>query len=264
MRVRLRRLREPRYLLGAMSAPRTSTSRVCRAAARGRPARARRRGIPARHGVARPVRRPSAARRCSLLAGLAWILPATSTLFQFTEAETDVSVPRAGVAPAAADASPDAVAARSAVRGDGAGVPVRRRRDESISAGASRRIALWVTFVTIRVYFAGVTMARARLGSADLARAARGLGAARGSRSPPLAVVGVPLVACRCRRLPGCVVPRGDRASRGRVTTTGLPRRRLVAVPDAACVRCSRTGPPRTSRRCRVAPRAAGDDRVGR
>src|SRR6266403_2102113 len=63
----------------------------------------------------------------------------------------------------------------------------------SVAAMFLRAIALWIIFVTVRVYFAGVTMARARLGSAD-PRARRAAWMPLAGTVAALGVVAVPLV----------------------------------------------------------------------
>ena len=85
--VRLRRLREPRYLLGAVFAVVYFYFRAPRPAAWSRRAR---RGRPRHPLLACPgqVRRVAWWRGHVPAGRLAWILPSKSTLFRFTEAET--------------------------------------------------------------------------------------------------------------------------------------------------------------------------------
>ena len=216
---RLRRLREPRYLLGAAFAvvyfyfvlvvPRRAAGR------RG----AGGRGIPSspaldRYGLS------LAGAAVFLLAALAWILPSKSTLFRFTEAETAFLFPApvsrrqlliyrlmrsqvgllfAAMLPAFLMAAPGTT---------------------SIPGRLLRGIALWVTFATIRIYFAGVTMARQRLRSAD-PRARLLAWAPLLATAGAVVVVAVP-VARAVTMLPDLPFPEMV-AQFGAATTTGLP-----------------------------------------
>src|SRR5712691_7883332 len=166
--VRLRRLREPRYLFGAV----IGAAYLYFAVVRPRRAGARRGG----RGPAVPARAAALLNRFGasfggaavlLMAGLAWIFPATSSLLNFTEAETDFLLP--------APVSRRQLLIHRIIRSQfgllfAAMVPTvlfTTPGTTSIAAMVLRAIALWIIFVTVRVYFAGVTMARARLGSAD-------------------------------------------------------------------------------------------------
>src|SRR5437870_5710679 len=165
--VRLRRLREPRYAVGAVIGAAYLYFAVLgprRAAGR----RGRSRPIPAE--PARLLGQFGASlggAAVLLMAALAWVFPGTSSLLSFTEAETDFLFP--------APVSRRQLLIHRVIRSQfgllfAAMVPTvlfTTPGTTSIAAMVLRAIALWIIFVTVRVYFAGVTMARARLGSAD-------------------------------------------------------------------------------------------------
>jgi hypothetical protein len=217
--VRLRRLREPRYLLGALFAivyfyfmlvvPRRAAGR------RGGGDR----GIPSSPALDE-YGWPLGGAAMFTLASLAWILPSKSTLFHFTEAETAFLFPApvsrrqlliyrlmrsqpgllfAAMVPAFLMSAPGTI---------------------SISGRVLRGLALWVTFATIRVYFAGVTMARQRLRSAD-PRARRLAWAPLLATVAAVAGVAVPLVRT-ARAAAGLPFPEMI-AELGAAVTTGLP-----------------------------------------
>ena len=127
------------------------------------------------------------------MAGLAWVFPGTSSLLSFTEAETDFLFP--------APVSRRQLLIHRVIRSQfgllfAAMVPAflfNAPGTTSIAAMFLRAIALWIMFVTVRVYFAGVTMARARLGSAD-PRARRAAWMPLAGTVAALGVVAVPLV----------------------------------------------------------------------
>jgi hypothetical protein len=126
-----------------------------------------------------------------LMAAVAWILPATSNLFAFTEAETDLLFP--------APVSRRQMLVHRLVRSQ-LGLLFAAMMPAFLIADAAsafdrllRGIALWVTFVTVRVYFAGVTMARAHL-SARTASARAFAWAPLGATVVAAAIAGVPLV----------------------------------------------------------------------
>ena len=96
-------------------------------------------------------------------------------------------------------------------------MPAQARR---FSESLLRGIALWVTFATIRIYFAGVTMARAHLDPRD-PRAAPSAWAPLVVTLAAAAVVAVPLGRA-LRELPSRSFP--EMVARvNEVTTTGLP-----------------------------------------
>lgn len=166
--VRLRRLREPRYLFGAVIGVAYLYFAIFgprRAAAR----RGRRGGaIPPGAAVLLSQFGASLAGTAILvMAGLAWVFPGSSTLLHFTEAETDFLH--------TAPVSRRQLLIHRIIRSQfgllfAAMIPAflfTTSGTTSTSGMALRAVALWIAFATFRVYFAGVTMARARLGSAD-------------------------------------------------------------------------------------------------
>ena len=230
--VRLRRLREPRYLFGAV----IGAAYLYFAVYRPRRAVGRRRGravpIPERMALLGQYGPSLAGAAVLLMAGLAWIFPGTSRLLSFTEAETDCLFP--------APVSRRQLLIHRVIRSQfgllfAAMVPAFLFNNPgtlSVAAMFLRAIALWIIFVTVRVYFAGVTMARARLGSAD-PHARRAAWMPLVGTVAALGVLAVPLVrAMRTFQTTSFddVVPRI-----GIATTTGLPR--VVVWPFQALLR---------------------------
>jgi hypothetical protein len=207
--VRLRRLREPRYLIFAIAGAAYLYFAVFMRIGAAR--RVRRRGEEPPDIFAGPVRAlaPAAGGVAMLaVAAVAWVFPARSTLFDFSEAEIHLLFP----APVTRRALLIHRLVRSQLKlllaafmvaffvtnpglSNAAGVGANAER-------LLRLIAFWIVFVTLRVYFAGVTLARARLTAADarvrwaarmpiLAIAAAvaivGVPAARSLLNPPLA-----------------------------------------------------------------------------
>ncbi|HEY3042586.1 MAG TPA: putative ABC exporter domain-containing protein [Vicinamibacterales bacterium] len=221
--VRLRRLREPRYLFGAV----IGAAYLYFALFRPRLARRRSdRGGPVPREAAALLGRFGASlggAAVLLMAGVAWIFPGTSSLLTFTEAETDFLFP--------APVSRRQLLIHRMIRSQfgllfAAMVPAflfATPGTTSIVSMALRAVALWIMFVTVRVYFAGVTMARARLGSPD-ARARRVAWMPLVLTVAALVVVGVGVPFARAMQalqtLPftDAVTPVGTAA------TTGLPR----------------------------------------
>jgi len=164
MRMRLRRLREPRYFIGALlGAAYLFFVFVLPRRAIGR--RGRRRGFPGGEAFGEAGLAFGSV-GLMLMAAVAWILPATSSLFAFTEAETDLLFP--------APVSRRDLLVHRLVRSQ-LGLLFAAMMPAFLIADAAsaferllRGLALWVMFATVRVYFAGVTMARAHLGSRTL------------------------------------------------------------------------------------------------
>ena len=127
--MRLRRLREPRYLIGAIlgTAYLIFVFVLPRRAAAGR--RARGRGFQGGPAF-REAGLAFGSTGLLLLAAVSWILPSSSNLLAFTEAETDLLFPAPVSRRAARRPSAGSIADRLAVCGDDAGVPHRRRGDE--------------------------------------------------------------------------------------------------------------------------------------
>ena len=231
--VRLRRLREPRYLFGAV----IGAAYLYFAVYRPRRAVARRRGtqvaIPGRSALIGQYGPSFGGAALLLLAGLAWIFPGTSSLLSFTEAETDFLFP--------APVSRRQLLIHRVIRSQfgllfaavAGGFLINTPGASSIAAMFLRSIALWITFVTFRVYFAGVTMARARLGAADL-RARRVAWMPLVGTVAALGVVAMSLVRALQALQPSSSFD--DVVTRlGAATTTGLPR--IVLWPFQALLR---------------------------
>ncbi len=233
--VRLRRLREPRYLIFAIAgAAYMYFARV----------HAHRRRAPDRRGGARRRRMSSpvpfralapVAGGVALLAlsAVAWVLPTRSTLFDFSDAEIHLLFP----APVTRRALLIHRLVRSQFKTLFGAVVLAFATNPGLTGGRCgsnaarllRVIAFWMVFVTFRIYFAGVTLARARLTSAG-ARA-------RWTAWPPIvaiaaavAIVGVPVGRAlmdpplAIARRPDAADRRGDRE---RVASPGV-----VAVRD--------------------------------
>jgi ABC-2 type transport system permease protein len=230
--VRLRRLREPRYLFGAV----IGAAYVYFAIFRPRRmvgGRGRREAIP--DGPAALLGRfglPLGGAAVLLMAGLAWIFPGTSSLLSFTEAETAFLFP--------APVSRRQLLIHRMIRSQfgllfAALVPAflfSPPGTTSIAAMFLRAIALWITFVTIRVYFAGVTMARARLGSAD-PRARQAAWMPLVATVVALGLIAVPVARAILRLQSPSPVELITQA--GTVLSTGVPR--LVLWPFGTLLR---------------------------
>jgi hypothetical protein len=237
--VRLRRLREPRYLIFAIAGAAYMYFAVfMRLGAARRP---RRRGDEPPNIFAPSVGAlaPAAGGVAMLaLAAVAWVFPTRSTLFDFSEAEIHLLFP----APVTRRALLIHRLVRSQFRvlfaafvfaffvtnpgvTDAAGVG-------SNSARLLRLIAFSIVFITFRVYFAGVTLARTGLTSADTrVRWAAWLPIL--AIAAAVAVVGVPVGRSLLHPpldSPGDLVPRIAEA-----TASGLPR--LVLWPFVSLVR---------------------------
>ncbi|MEO8258306.1 MAG: putative ABC exporter domain-containing protein [Acidobacteriota bacterium] len=183
--VRLRRLREPRYLIFALAGAAYMYFVVVRQFGAARP---RRRGGTAPDAFAGSVSATMlAAGGVALLASsaAAWVLPMRSTLFDLSEAEIHLLLP----APVTRRALLIHRLLRSQfkslfgafilafVTSPGLAAP----GGGSIGARLLRVFAYWIVFVTFRLYFAGVTRVRARLLSTS--------GRARWTAWAPLAAV---------------------------------------------------------------------------
>src|SRR4051794_11935530 len=93
LRMRVRRLREPRYLLGAVAGAAYLYFSVFMRIFGTRRARQRGRGVPQFPAVVPPFVPMVAGAGLLVLAGLAWIMPGTSTLLEFSEAEIQLLFP---------------------------------------------------------------------------------------------------------------------------------------------------------------------------
>lgn len=230
IRVRLKRLREPRYMLGAIAGVAYMYFAVF---ARITGARA---GRPGRGGPAVPQ---AVARfgpmvggvALLLVAGLAWLVPSSSTLFDFSEAETQFLFP--------APVSRRQLLIHRLMRSQlgllfAAMLPVFLISSPTLSAAAgfnsiparlARGLALWVLFVTLRVFFAGVTQARQRLWSAD-ARTRAVAWAPLVLTLAAVAAVALPLTQSFLAAPPQS--PRDLIERLAQISGTGLPRMALV------------------------------------
>jgi ABC-2 type transport system permease protein len=227
IRMRLRRLREPRYLVGAiLGAAYLFFVFVLPRRAAGRRGR-RGFGDGSAFGEAGLA---FGSTGLLLLAAASWILPASSNLLTFTEAETELLFP--------APVSRRALIVHRLIRSQ-MGLLFAAMMPAFLIAGSAsfferllRGIALWVTFATVRIYFAGITMARAHLNAPE--------SRVRALAWAPLvvtlaatAVVGIPLGRA-LRDLPSRSFPVAL-ARVNEVTTTGLagivlwPTRTLIA-----------------------------------
>jgi hypothetical protein len=183
LRVRLRRLRQPRYLLGAIAGIAYFYFTVFARLRGARSSNAR----FTRGGRSAPPVTPEAFLQAGgpviglgllVMAALAWLLPAFSSLLEFTEPEVQFLFP----APVSRRELlvyrilRSQIALLFAAVISGLFVP-----SSSVAPRLRFAAGMWVLLVTVRVYFAGVTLARARL--TDAATAARRVAWA------PLAVV---------------------------------------------------------------------------
>jgi hypothetical protein len=213
--VRLRRLREPRYLIGALLAA-AYFFFIFVAPRRG----GRRRGPP-EEGLPSALEQfgvPLGGLGILLLSTVAWILPSRSHLFSFTDAEVALLFP--------APVSRRQLLVHRLIRSQvslvfAAMVPVLLVAGSGALTSVGERlligIGLWVVLATTRVYFAGVTMARDHLGSND--RMVRGVAwAPLLVMLAALAVVGAAIA--RVVTLPVALVP-ATLAQISDVTTTG-------------------------------------------
>jgi ABC-2 type transport system permease protein len=163
--VRLRRLREPRYLVGAVVGVAYLYFAVISRAGRGNPGRGRRgdnRQPFEIFGSFEMVGTSLAGLGVFLLAVLAWVLPAEAGLLEFSEAETAILLP--------APVSRRQLLIHRVVRSQ-VGSLVASAFIALFAApfGGPARIRLalstWVLLVTIRVYYAAVALTKARLQS---------------------------------------------------------------------------------------------------
>ncbi|MBZ5557541.1 MAG: putative ABC exporter domain-containing protein [Acidobacteriia bacterium] len=182
LRVRLRRLREPRYLLGAIAGIayfyfaifarlRGARAGTARAGRNGRP-------LPVLPQTLLHAGGPIAGAGLLVLAALAWLVPAKSSLLEFTEPEVQFLFP--------APVSRRDLLVYRILRSQialvfGAVISALFVPAAAIAPRLRFAAGMWVLFVTIRVYFAGVTLARSRLAGST--------GEARRVAWAPLAVI---------------------------------------------------------------------------
>jgi hypothetical protein len=168
LRVRLRRLREPRYLLGSIAGAaylyfvaisRMRGSRARAAAGRGRPTVAPAAALSSFQAIAPGL----AGIALFALAAAAWLFPGRSGLLEFTQAEMALLFP--------APLSPRQLLLHRLLRSQlgalFAALVMAIAFPSTSSADRVRfAVSMWLLFVTIRVYYAGLTLARLRLVSA--------------------------------------------------------------------------------------------------
>jgi ABC-2 type transport system permease protein len=235
LRVRLRRLREPRYLIGAIVGAAYiyfsffARFRVSRAGA------ARRGGsrpgpLPASIATALAAGPAVAGIAVMILTAASWILPFDSGLLEFSEAETQFLFP----APVSRRQLLVHRMMRSQI-GMLFGSVVIGLSVGASSSGFSRlriSIAAWFLLVTAKIYFTGVTLARTRLGGGDRR--------SRGVAWLPIAVmaIAVTIVATTMSRAYRQAAPDGVVATLelvSRVARTGVTR--VVLWPFVAVAR---------------------------
>ena len=266
--VRLRRLREPRYLVFAIAGRGLHVFRRVHALRRRRAATGAAAAEPPDifAGSVRALAPAAGGVAMLALAAVAWVLPTRSTLFDFSEAEIHLLFP--------APVTRRALLIHRLVRSQfktlfGAFVLAFFATNPGLTDAAGigsnaarllRVIAFWIVFVTFRVYFAGVTLARARLTSAD-ARVRWTAWAPIVAIAAAVAIVGVPvgrsLLDPPLASLDDLVraYRRGDRE---RVAAPGVV---AVRDPGAGGVRRSPRSAPGGA--CRRADRVDRDRRVG-
>ncbi len=233
MRVRLRRLREPRYLIGALAGAAylyfSIFARVWGARA-GAGRRGRRAPTP---DMVLPVLQTSGTGLVGLallaMAAIGWLLPVESGLLEFTEAETQFLFP----APLLRRQLLIHRLMRSQLGLLFAAIVSAIAFPSAAIAGRVRfGLSMWLLLVTAKVYFTGVTLARTRLGSPSA-------GALRIAWTPlavlvaALTIVGSAIGREFLRQAPTTF---SDGLTRlGRVTLLGWPR--IVLWPFVALAR---------------------------
>jgi ABC-2 type transport system permease protein len=233
VRVRLRRLREPRYLIGAIVGVAYLYFSVFAGGGTGRRSRAGRSG-----NARRPVELLSAWQVVGTsLAGLGvfamaavvWILPTRSGLLEFSRAETAFLFP----APVSRRQLLLYRVMRSQLGSLIAAVVMAVVLAPAYGLGRLQVAAsMWVLFVTARVYFAAVALTRARLSSPDAA--------VRRGAWPPIAILLAALAVVVGAVVRQFITQRAADASDfavrlARTASTGLPA--MVLWPFAALVR---------------------------
>jgi len=233
LRVRLRRLREPKYLLGGIVGAaylyftivvrmRGSSSAASRLQRRGRTRDAISPGLAgAGAGTAGLV--------LLVLACVAWLLPFDSSLVEFTPAETDFLLP----APVGRRQLLLHRLMRSQLGLLFAAVIPSIAIPSTTGAGRVRlAVSIWILLTIMKVYFAGVTLARSRFRSSNLR--ARVI-----AWTPPLVIAG--LTAVTLWTVAGALWPQPPRSLEDfltcldRAETSGLAS--VALMPFTAAVR---------------------------
>ncbi|MGE5244545.1 MAG: putative ABC exporter domain-containing protein [Betaproteobacteria bacterium] len=196
LRVRLKRLREPRYLIGAVvGAAYVYFSFFARL--RGSRAARRRAGAGGQQQAAaflaahQPMLLGFGGLGLLALAALGWLLPFSSNVLEFSQAEMSFLFP--------APVSRRALLAHRLIRSQlallfGGVIASFVYPSTSVALRLRVGIAVWLLLVTAKVYFAGVTLARARLFARDSGRARLVAWAPVAAMLAALAVVGAAVV----------------------------------------------------------------------
>jgi Putative ABC exporter len=165
--VRLRRLREPRYLIGGIVGSAYLYFAVFNRGGRGRVGpRGSGRGLAGLAAAWQATGSSLAGLAVFALAACVWLLPSSSALLQFSRAEAAFLFP----APLTRRQLLLYKILRSQIGSLIASVVVVALVAPASAAGRLQfAVAFWVLFVAARVYFAGVALTRVRLRSADAA-----------------------------------------------------------------------------------------------
>jgi ABC-2 type transport system permease protein len=168
LRLRLRRLREPRYLFGAIAAGAYFYFTVFARLRGSRMARARRQNAtPLMAGATAAALQGSGPGLAAIvmfaLAALAWVFPASSGLLDFTPAETDLLMP--------APITRRQLLLHRMIRSQiglffASVMPAILVPSASALSRVRFAMAIWLVLVTAKIYFTGVTLTRTRLASA--------------------------------------------------------------------------------------------------
>jgi ABC-2 type transport system permease protein len=196
LRVRLRRLREPRYLVGAIVGvayiyfsffARFRASRAAAARRRGRPGQGQ---LPAALTTLMASGPALGGLALMAVAAASWALPFDSGLLEFSDPEVQFLFP----APVSRRSLLVHRMLRSQLGMLFSAMVIGVASGASLSGYARLRlsVASWLLLVTARIYFTGVTLARVRLGSRD-ARSRRVAWLPIGVMTAALAAVGVAL-----------------------------------------------------------------------
>ena len=227
LRVRLRRLREPRYLLGAIVA--TAYLYFAVLAPRRRPGIRPGRGQPAAFPPLFQIAGASlAGLGVFLLAVLAWFIPTRSGLLDFSDAETEFLFP--------APVSRRQLLAHRVIRSQVGSLIASAfiaifATPVAILARVQVAVGFWALLVTIRLYYAAVTLTRARLQS-PIAAVRRVAWVPIGLLAAATAVVGVNVTRVLNQPAAG---PADLMVQLSRATAMGLPH--LILWPFIAVLR---------------------------
>ena len=233
MRVRLRRLREPRYLIGAIVGAAYiyfsffARFRVSRSGAARRSARPPR--LPESIDALLAAAPAVAGLGLMAIATLAWLFPMDSGLLEFSEAEMQFLFP----APVTRRQLLIHRMLRSQIGMLFGAVVIGLVSPSSFGFSRLRMsVGAWILLVTGKIYFTGVTLARARLGAGS-ARMRRVAWLPVGVLFAALAIVGIAIARDVQQAMP--TGPRDIVLLLGRVSQTGLSH--IVLWPFMALAR---------------------------